>query len=153
MKRGFRSKRGQAPSYPTLSDGRKLLVAGLLGLSTTACGVTSPYDDNQTVVKAAKDGGHKHVLAPDAGELMMGVAPGPGLDAETPVPDAGELMMGEAPEPGLDAAVPVPGPDASDLIMGDIAAPEADAATPPPPGPDAGDMMMGGMGFPEDAGD
>ncbi|MGC4117700.1 MAG: hypothetical protein QM765_24715 [Myxococcales bacterium] len=146
MKRSFRSKRGQAPRYPTLHDGRKLLLAGILGLS--GCGITTPDTDGNKPPIVSKG-------SPDAGDITMGVAPGPGLDAEVapaPGPDAGELIMGEAPGPGLDASVPEPAPDAGDLLMGDIAAPELDAATPPPPGPDAGDLMMGGMAEAEDAG-
>ncbi len=153
MKRSFRSRRGQAPRYPTLHDGRKLLLAGILGLS--GCGVTTPYDETPNTAVAGKDAGHEHAGGPDAADNLMGVAPAPGLDAETlppPGPDAGEWVMGEAPEPGLDASVPAAGPDAGDLLMGDIAAPELDAST-PPPGPDASDLMMGGMAEPEDAGE
>ena len=70
MERRFGSKRSQAPRYPTLHEGRKLLLAGILGLS--GCGITELYEE--PLAKVAPDAGHD---AADAGELLMGVAPEP----------------------------------------------------------------------------
>lgn len=122
------TRRKTAPRYPTLHEGKKLLLAGVLGVGLSGCGASDLYTAYPPVTES-RDASvpRPPPRTPDAGDLTMGVAPMPEPDAAAPGPDAEILMMGEAPEPGLDAATP--GPDAGDFFMGDIAAPELDGGT------------------------